>query len=279
MNRLKKIIVTAMSLLMAFVCSISLAGCAKDIKRVNVNVAICDFSTSKEVNYTLDIDLYGHLAPNTVKSISDLIKSGYYDDTVFYKLSDYNDQIMLGDLKYNPDLEQNEGFYLNQTKPTIKGEFKYGGTIGSNLVNKEGSIGLWRSWTAQDNSYNSGSTGMDTGSATWFIPTKALTTYDDYFCVFAQYDVEDEENKETMAAIKELFSNTSRYEEFVIYYTGEYGNLTFNCVKAEDFNEVEIKDLFKTEEDSAQLVCYNHYTIKVPMTGDGRVAARIASAK
>lgn len=278
MNRLKKIIITAMSVLMTLVCAFSFAGCGEDIVDVNVKISMYNFSESKFEDYDFDIDLYGHLAPTTVSSIKGLISSGYYSDTVFYKMANYDDQIMLGDLKYDPELQENEGFYLNDKKPTIKGEFKHGGTTGSNLKNKEGSIGLWRTWTAQDSSYNAGSTGMNTGSATWFIPTKAITTYDDYFCVFAQYDVDDDDNKETMTALKDIFSNTSRYQEYVIYYTGEYDNLTFHCVKAEDFKEDEIVDLFKTEEDSTQLVCYNHYKIKVPTTTDGRIAARVSSA-
>ncbi|MBO7149348.1 MAG: peptidylprolyl isomerase [Clostridia bacterium] len=283
MNKFKKIIVTAMALLMTFVCAISFVGCGKDIKDVDVRISVYNFTDNVYEDYSLDIELYGHLAPTTVAQISSLIKSGYYNDTVFYKMSKYDDQLMLGDLKYDPENQENCGFYLNAEKPTIKGEFKYGGTTGSNLKNKEGSIGLWRTWAAQDDSYNagynSGSTGMDTGSATWFIPTKALTAYDDYFCVFGQYDVNDEDNKETITDIKALFSNTARYQEFVIYYTGEYGNLTFHCVKAEDFDKEEIVDLFEAEEDSAELVCYNNYTIKVPMTSDGRVAAKIVRAQ
>ncbi len=279
MNRFKKLIIMAMSLLMTFICAFSFAGCVKDIKKVELKVSIYNFSTSKVEDHSLNIELYGHLAPETVESISNLIKEGYYDDTVFYKMEDYADQIMIGDLKYSPEIEENEGFYLNDAKPTIKGEFERGGTTGSNLKNEEGSIGLWRTWAAQDTSYNTGSSGLNTGSATWFMPTKALTGYDKNFCVFGKYDVKNEDNKETMTAIKEFFSNTSRYEEFVIYYTGEYDNLTFHCVKAEEFNKDEIKDLFVAEEDSAELVCYNSYTIRVPMTVGGNIAARIVSAK
>ena len=280
MNKLKKIIFAVISLVMTFVCAFGFVGCSgEDITDVEVKISVYDFSESNFENHSLNIELYGHLAPKTVSQIKKLVKEGYYNNAVFYVMDKYSDQIMLGDLMYDADSGENEGFYLNQTKPTLNGEFKYGGTTGSNLKNKEGSIGLWRTWAAQDSSYNSGSSGMNTGSATWFMPTKALTTYDDYFCVFAQYDVNNSDNKETMTILKELFSNTSRYKEFVIYYTGDYDNLTFNCVKAENFVEDEILDLFKAEEDSAEFVCYNHYTIKVPMTSDGRVAASIVSTK
>ncbi len=283
MNKFKKIIITMMSLLMTFICTISFMGCDKDIRDVEVKVSIYNFSNNSYENYSLDIELYGHLAPKTVSQITKLIKGGYYNDTVFYMMKSYESQIMLGDLKYDPNSEDptiiaNHGFYLNDEKPTIKGEFKYGGTTGSNLKNKVGSIGLWRTWTKQDTNYNDGSTGMNTGSATWFIPTASLSAYDDYFCVFAQYDYDDD-NKETIDELKNIFSNASRYQEFVIYYTGEYDNLTFHCAKADEFFPDEITDLFVAEENSAQLVCYNYYTIKVPMTSDGRVAARIVRAK
>ncbi len=284
MNKFKKIIITAISLLMTFICTISFVGCGKDIREVDIKVSLYDFSNSKYEDYSLDIELYGHLAPETVSQISKLIKSGYYNDTVFYKIQGLDDQIMLGDLKYDPNsedatIQENCGFYLNDEKPTIKGEFKHGGTTGSNLKNKVGSIGLWRTWTAQDSNYDEGSTGMDTGSATWFIPTATKSAYDDYFCVFAQYDY-DGENKETIDSIKDFFSSSLRYQDFVIYYTGEYGDLTFHCAKAEDFEarKDEIVDLFEAEEGSSQLVRYNHYTIRVPMTTDGRVAARIVKA-
>ena len=245
MNKFKKIIIAALSLLMTFICTISFVGCGKDIREVDIKISIYNFSKSKYEDYSMDIELYGHLAPETVSQISKLIKSGYYDNTVFYKLQGREDQFMLGDLKYDPNSEDptiqaNCGFYLNDEKPTIKGEFKQGGTTGSNLKNKLGSIGLWRTWTAQDSSFNEGSTGTDTGSATWFIPTRGLSEYDDYFCVFAQYEY-DGDNEETIDALKDLFATTSRYQEFVIYYTGEYGDLTFHCVKAEDFEARKMK--------------------------------------
>ena len=123
-----------------------------------------------------------------------------------------------------------------------------------------------------------GRTGTDSGSATLFLPTARMQSYDDYFCVFGMYDTKDSDNEETLLALTSAFDVNS-YEEFVIYYTGEYGNLTFNCVKKANFVESEIDDLFKAEEGSAQLVCYNHYTIKVPMTDNGQISALIKSAK
>ena len=72
------------------------------------------------------------------------------------------------------------------------------------------------------------------------------------------------------------FSSSENYVEYVIYYTGEYGNLTFHCVPADEFVEDDIDDLFKAE--GAQLMSYNHYTVRVPMH-ENEVAAKVVSAK
>ena len=281
MKRLKKIFINAVALLLCLTCVLGLTACGEDIKEVDISIVMYNFEDEEMQNYSFEIELYGHLAPNTVKTISKYIKEGYYNNAVFYKLEEYRNQIMIGDLKYDPNQTENEGFYLDK-KPSIAGEFTRGGTIGSNLKNQKGSIGLWRTWSAQDSSFNQGSTGMDTGSATWFIPNNTMSNYDDYFCVFAQYDVDDSDNFETLEALNKIFSE-SHYETYVIYYTGEYGEngekLTFHCVKDNDFVEEDIDDLFKAEEGSRQYVCYNYYKIQVPMNSDGEIAAKIVSAK
>ena len=280
MNKLKKVFFSMVSVVLSVVCMLGLTACGKeDIVEAKFNISIYDTVDSQMENYSLEVDLYGHLAPKTVKAISKYIKDGYYNGTVFYKLDGYDKQYMIGDLKYDPDQTENEGFSLNETMPTVEGEFKYGGTTGSNLQHRLGSIGLWRSWAAQDFSYNMGRTGTDSGRATLFMPTDRMQAYDDYFCVFATYDLNDDENEETLAELEYIFNTDDIfYEEFVIYYTGEYGKLTFNCVNKDAFNEKMIDNLFKAEEGSEQLACYNHYTIKVPMTSDGQIAARITSA-
>ena len=279
MNRLKKIFISAVAVLMTLVCAFSFAGCSNSVVDVELKLSIYNFSENEMGDYSLDIDIYQNLAPKTAQAIKKYLDEGYYDNAVFYKMTEYENQFMIGDLKYDATLEENEGFYLNDQKPALEGEFKQGGTIGSNLKNKRGSIGLWRTWTAQDIGYNMGSTGTETGRATWFMPTSTINSYDDYFCVFAQYDINDSNIQKTITALSSTFSNADRYQEFVIYYTGEYDNLKFNCVKKEAFKESEIADLFKAEENSTQLVCYNHYTIQVPMTESGDIAARIVDAK
>jgi hypothetical protein len=73
----------------------------------------------------------------------------------------------------------------------------------------------------------------------------------------------------------------SNYEEYVLYYTGEYdasksnenNGLTAHVVDSESFDE---KDYFEAKGN--QLVCYNKQTIKVP-TFDGEISAKVVSIK
>ena len=280
MNKLKRLFVTMVALVLSCACMLSLTACSgENIVEAKFNIGIYNYTEQEMDDFTLDIDLYGHLAPKTVEAISKYINGGYYNGTFFYKMADYSNQYMIGDLKYDPNQTENEGFSLNtkMVTPAIEGEFEHGGTIGSNLKHTKGSIGLWRTWSASDVSYSMGRTGTDSGKSTLFMPTTDMQAYNKFFCVFATYDVNDSE--ELLLALTSAFDD---YEEFVIYYTGEYGEngegLTFNCVKKANFYEDEIEDLFKAETGSEQLVCYNHYTIKVPMTNDGQVAAMINSA-
>ncbi len=281
MNRLKKLFISAVAIILSLVCVFGLTACGEDIDEVNIKVALYNFEDEEIDNYNFEIELYRHLAPKTVDAISKYLSQGYYNGAVFYKQADKN-QIMIGDLKYDPNLSENEGFYLNDKKPNLAGEFEHGGTIGSNLKAKKGSIGLWRTWSAQDSNYNQGSTGYNTGSATWFIPNYESTNYDGWFCIFAQYDAEKTENKNMLEALNKLFASETYYESYTIYYTGDYGTngdgLTFHCVKTDDFNEND-ESIFEAEENSSQYVCYNAYEILVPMNSDGQVAATIASAK
>ncbi len=283
MSRLKKLFINVVAIMLALVCMFGLTACGEDIEEVDISIVMYDFEDEEMKNYTFEIELYRHLAPKTVDAISSYLKAGYYNDTVFYKMSNYRNQFMIGDLKYDGRAE-NEGFYLNDKKPNIQGEFKYGGTTGSNLKNQKGSIGLWRTWAAQDSNFNQGSTGMNTGSATWFIPSYTMSSYNDYFCVFGQYDVNDSDNVETFDALTKIFTDVN-YETYVIYYTGDYGTngdgLTFHCVKGklEDFDKDGFDDLFETKENSSEYVCYNPYEIQVPINSDGEIAAKILGAK
>ena len=286
MKRFTKILFNIVACVMVVGACLGLTAC-EDIKKLEVTVSVYDADESAIVDKTLTVDLYRHLAPETVDHIiNECVNKGYYNDAIFYKFSNTNtNPIMMGDLLYKGgEVKQNDSVSV----PTVKGEFTNGGTIGSNLLHKEGSIALWRTWTAGDNSYST-SGSVKTGRGTWMMPTSAISGYDDWFCIFAQIDLEDEDNSETWNAIKSVFSSSEDYVEYVIYYTGNYDangsfannhGLTFHCETAEDFEELDTDDYFTAE--GGQFVCYNKTTVKVPfatVNNASQIGAKIKSIK
>ena len=274
-------LVNVVAAVMLAVAVFSFAGC-EDIKRAQFEFKVYDASESKYYaasDVTLDVEFYRHLAPKTVDSVLDKINAKYYDGAIFYVDTAYSNQIMVGDLKYEDGkIVQN---LINGKNPAeIYGEFEYNGTSGSNLKSEKGSIGVWRSWYASNTNDYKTNNAMDTGRATLYIPTSSISGYDGYFCVVAKFDA----SSEALSAIKAVFDSVATYTEYVIYYTGTYDadkkddnyGLTFNAVRADDFDENEIEGLFEAEGD--QLVCYNKKTVKIPVVG-GEVYAEITSAK
>ena len=291
MKRFKKLMVNVVALLLIVTSCFGLSACKEDIRTLELSISVYNYETKEMETATLTVDLYGHLAPNTVNQIEKYAKNGYYNDTVFYNIttdgSSYSNQVMLGDLKQNADGD----IVFNDIMPEIKGEFERGGTTGSNLTVKKGSIGLWRSWYDYDGSYNVSSTAMNSGRATWFIPTpsstNALASYNQWFCVFAQFDLSGD-NLETLNLITDAIDENT--VDYIICYTGEYDvekkdegyGLTAHCVLAEDFDqnafESENGEIFEAEGE--QLVCYNMSTVSIPtLEEDGAITAKITSVK
>lgn len=291
MKRLEKLLVNVVAILLIVVSCFGLSACKEDIRTLELTISVYNYETDETETATLTVDLYAHLAPKTVSQIEKYAKDGYYNNTVFYKITtegkNYPNQIMLGDLKQN-DLGD---IVLNDIKPEIKGEFERGGTSGSNLTVKRGSIGLWRSWYEYDGSYNVSSTAMNSGRATWFIPTStsntALTSYNQWFCVFAQFDL----SGENLGALELITDAINEYTvDYVICYTGEYDadnkdegyGLTAHCIPADDFDqatfEAENGKIFEAEGE--QLVCYNKSTVSIPAIEDaGEITAKVTSVK
>ncbi len=294
MKRFFKIFVNMLATAVLAVSVLGLTACGEDLRRVRLTVSVYDSDEGKAVEKTLDVDLYRHLAPDTVDAILGYIQAGYYNDTFFYVMSDYSSQIMFGDLKYSKNTDNSDVISKNliegKLPPMIDGEFERGGTSGSNLTNKEGSIGLWRTWTATDDKDGSDyktSTSVDTGRATWFMPTSDLSaSYDEWFCVFAQIDLNNETNSETWTAIKEAltFTDEDLYETYTIYYTGTYDEnkpdenygLEFNFIRSVAFDADELGAF---EAEGGQLVEYNAYEIKVPFINKANKVNKAVGAK
>lgn len=276
MKRFTKILVYIMALVLLCVGCLSFTACSSDIRRLEVKVSVYNTDSKALEDKTIYVDLYRHLAPKTVDKILEYVNEGYYSNTIFYQ---ENSSIFMGDLAY----EDGE-IIQKEIKPEIYGEFDANGTIGSDLVNKEGSVGLWRGWSSEGHKVNGSE--FDSGRATWFMPTTDLSDYNNYFCVFAQIDLQNETNKETFDAIKKMFTTDGNYQSYAVYYTGEYdaddfnGNygLTFHSVEAENY--VAPEDLFTAEGD--QLNSYNKKTVKVAVyenAGVTQLGAKVVSIK
>ncbi len=296
MKKFFRLAVNFMAVALMAVATFSLAAC-EDIKKVELKLSIYNYSDSTfyaEDDVKFTVELYRHLAPKTVDKVLEHVKAGYYDNAIFYKETGYSSQIMMGDLKFEDgELKQN---LINGKLPSeIYGEFEHNGTTGSNLVSEKGSIGIWRSYYASDDSYKTSSAARDSGRATWYIPTSSISGYNDYFCIFAQYDTEDTANSTAISAISDIFSNSDYYTEYVIYYTGEYDvdkpdenhGLTFHAVLKEDWDDADTgydadaktyngETVFEAEGDV--LVCYNYKTVRIPKPVNGETGAKVKTA-
>ena len=273
MKRLTRIIICLISAVILGVCSFGLAGC-EDIKKLQMTVTIYDAETSTTTDKVINIDLYRHLAPTTVDAIIGYVNRGLYNGCVFYQMTNYSAQIMMGDFKFD------NGYLTENEQPsTIRGEFEKGGVIGSNLKSQKGSVGLWRTWPkGQDIDSYKTTKGTDTGRATWFLPVDNTNTigYNGCFCIFAVIDLSDGTNSATFNAINTALSvnDANKYETYVVYYTGEYNpdntvknnGLTYHCVTQAEYDEMdedEKADIFEPTED--QYVCYELKRIKLPI--------------
>lgn len=294
-----KLFVKFFAIIMAVVCSLSMVGCREKIQNVSLEISVYDYENSKFYNIadtTMSIQLYSHLAPETCEAMKKYIQEGYYNNALIYQNKSYN-QIMLGDLVVDGDaIEILDGgkttnIKLNDIKPEIKGEFEKGGVVGSNLTNQKGSIGLWRSWYKNGLSYTT-SGAYNSGRATWFMPTIDNNGFDDYFCVFALFDLEDESTSNAFSVLENLYKDADNYTDFTIFYTGEYDaskkdenyGLTFHCVTSDYYDtltEDDFVELFGAklfEAEGKQLVCFNKYEIKVANNGDGKCGAIVNKA-
>ena len=278
MKKLRKIFVNAIACLLLLTGTISLTAC-EDVKKVQVTFV------AGETEYTVDVDFYRHLAPKTCYAILDLINDGYYDNTVLFTNNSTASQVMLGEFKLiDGVLTQNVG-KDGKLPAEMYGEFEKNGTVGSNLTNTTGAIGVWRSWYEEnDLNYQNTSEGMNSARGVWYMPTTDITTYNGYFCIFAKFSVAD--NESAFDALSNAFSSTDDYTSYVVYYTGEYDatkeednyGLTFHSLTKEEYdkldkttvnNKVTINNADGTKTDvfsaeGAQLECYNLHTVKVP---------------
>ncbi len=276
MRKIKRLFVNLITVILTCAVCLSSAACRTDIRKIKLEISVYNYeeSVSGFEDVSLTIDLYRHIAPATVDAILSYVKEGYYDNALFYKLVGYSNQIMVGDLKISGDEIVN-----NAIKPELPSEFAKGGRVNSNLTNTEGAVGLWRSWYSwNNNTFDQANSSMSSGRATWYMPTSSISTYNEWFCVFALIDLTNDDNSEAWELIKNAFANDT--ESYTVYYTGDYDQqnpnandgygLDFNCVKSADFEDSE--DVFEANTDDSskqELYCYNKQEITVPAVSSG----------
>lgn len=269
MKRLLKLVCCALSVFLLVATCFSLVAC-EDIKKAEVTVSVYDASSNKQVEKTVSVKLYRHLAPNTVDTIMEYAGKGYYDDLVFYKATSYSTQVLVGGVKFA------DGQVVNYTADYVKkidGEFKAAGTVGSNLLNENGALGLWRTWYENGNYNKNGDAAFNSGEATLYMPTSTKSDYDGYFCVFGELDLDDEETSDAVSLVLNVLNNSAYTTSYTQYYTGEYGSLTYHCVPTDDFDSDT--EVFEAKGD--QFVSYNKTELKIPVAEIDGVANTVTA--
>ena len=281
-----------LTLIMLVSACVFSTGCA-DIKTLELKVRIYDYENNQALegdDYVLTVELHRHLAPKTVDGIIELVESGYYDNAIFYQMTDLSfdtsnslKKVLVGDLKFA------NGEITEQVAPQIEGEFERAGVVGNNLLNNKGYVGLFRSAYVSDSSYKTTSNAHNSGRGTMYLPLQEILDYDGHYCVFGKFDPEEENNKRVFDALYALFDgDTENFDEYKVYYTGEYDEtkpnenygLKFNYMPNSNFASVKdgIANLFEVTEGN-YLDVYNPHKIYVPKVVDGKVGAQIVSAK
>lgn len=284
---LKTICCVLIAVLMPCVC-IGLTAC-EDIKELEVKISVFNTETEAQEELVLTVDLYRHLAPETVDKIVSYVEQGYYNDVLFHKDSFYTN-IMLGDYKVvDGKIERNIADYVEP----IYGEFSANGTaIKGEWKNAEGYIGLWRTWQADGNYDTNSDTGFNSGKATWFIPSEAKAEYDGYFCFFGKIDLSEVggANETNLNILQATLNSANHYTTFAEYYTGEiaynedgsinYEGLEYHRILASEYNEkfdeeektIDGEKVFEAE--GAQFACYNKRDVILPVAlTDGKVTS------
>ena len=250
----------------------------RDIKTVEVKFSVYNYTDDKFEEKTLTVNLYRHLAPKTVDNVLSAIKDGYYNDTVVYQNSSATSQLMLGEFKVS-----GEEITKQADRPMVEGEFSANGLNGSNLVNQKGYIGLWRSYTKDAGSYTKTDTGMNSGTAVWYMPTSTLSSYNGYFTVFAKIDMDSDANSSAFTAIQAIFTG-SHYENYEVFYTGESSDeLVCHIIKTDDLAEDDNYDAdagtYGGEKiysaTGADLVSLNRRTVRIPVLENGARAVTV----
>ena len=214
---MKKFILKILTCLLAVLMVFTFTACEKK-SSFTITFKLYDSESDKDNEITISYYVNNTLAPNASKKVKEIVNSGYYNDAVFYLLEDHNgieySQLMLGE--FGRDADGN--LYHKEPIAISDADFAKNGTTGSNLTNKAGYIGLWRTWDTTRGSYKQ--SGFSSSYSTMYFPMSDLSSdYDGYFCVFGKcfsgVDIDVLNN------LKTLLNNTDYIEEYAIWYEAD----------------------------------------------------------
>lgn len=265
---MKKLFIKMLTALVAVIMVFSLTGCDKVVK-LQFTLSVYDVDKSSMVDKTITYSMYENLAPVAVKEVKRLVKDGYYDNAIFYKQSTASGT-SVGSQMFFGGLNRNGGVITQAEKVAIpRADFKQNGTDGTNLTNKEGYLGLWRTW---DTTKTFRTNGFENSYSTMYIPTSDLSSYDGYFCVFAKYASEDDLS--VLQMIKSLLGNSEYTTEYTCWFECDSdGRLVteneapvWHITATEDFDDVDANTVYTSDKDpdqntAAKDTAYDKYTV------------------
>ena len=263
MKRFLRLLMVAV-MVVAFV--LPLSACGNKIVTLSLEVSVYNVEDEKVEDKTINFDLYANLAPDAVNAVKGWVNDGYYNGLVLYKQSKYITQSTSSQLMYGGYKLENGKLIKNAQKVLPDAEFEKNGTVGSDLSNVKGAIGLWRDWSGTSNGYRY--SGFEQTNSTLYIPTTSLTTYDGYFCLLGKYSTSDD-----LTVIEEIITllvNEDYYTSYTCYYEAEddgslkldNGNPVWKSMLTEDYSDVK-DDLNVYSAKDGEDKSYELYTVSV----------------
>ncbi|MBE5743588.1 MAG: hypothetical protein E7358_02600, partial [Clostridiales bacterium] len=176
---MKKLVTKILSACLACALLICFGGCQETINgsvvsRVNLDISYSVDGETSTINSTLT--LYETFAPKTTERIKNLVKDGFYNNTVI-TLSEQQDYAIVGGFTYGEDYAVKE--YNNK----LEGEFTNAGLKSENTV-KKGALVMLRDFDTKS-AYEK----YDTAKASFAIVLTDSGIFDEEnFCVFGYID-------------------------------------------------------------------------------------------
>ncbi len=153
------------ALLISLVLFLCFAGCSREAELKEDKISGTHNAVITVENFgEIKIELYGDIAPITVKNFIDLANEGFYDGLTFHRI--------IKDFMIQGGCPKGDG--TGNSGTNIKGEFKNNG-IENNLSHKRGVISMAR-----------GAYSMDSASSQFFIVHKDSTYLDGDYAAFGR---------------------------------------------------------------------------------------------